>query len=57
VHGAPERLTLQVALGELAEVGVKALDDLVLSDLQDLIAKLLVLFLILLVWKLVAALL
>ena len=57
VHGAAEGLTLQVALGELPEVGVEALDDLVLSDLQHLITKLLVLFLILLVWKLAAALL
>jgi hypothetical protein len=32
VHGGAERVTLQVALGELAEVGVEALDDLVLSD-------------------------
>ena len=32
VHGAAEGLTLQVALGELAEVGVEALDDLVLAD-------------------------
>ena len=57
MHGAAEGLTLQVTLGELAEVGVEALDDLILSDLQYLIAKLLVLFLILLVWKLAAALL
>lgn len=32
VHGVAEGLTLQVALGELPEVGVEALDDLVLSD-------------------------
>ena len=32
VHGVAEGVTLQVALGELAEVGVEALDDLVLSD-------------------------
>ena len=57
MHGAAERLTLQVALGELPEVGVEALDDLVLGDRQHLITNLLVLFLILLVWKLAAALL
>jgi hypothetical protein len=32
VHGGAEGVTLEVALGELAEVGVEALDDLVFSD-------------------------
>ena len=32
VHGTAEGLTLQVAFGELPEVGVEALDDLVFSD-------------------------
>ena len=32
VHGGAEGVTLQVAFRELAEVGVEALDDLVLAD-------------------------
>jgi hypothetical protein len=32
VHGVAEGLTLEVSLGELAEVGVELLDDLVLAD-------------------------
>ena len=47
VHGVAEGLTLQVALGDLPEVGVETLYDLVLSDGQHLITKLLVLGLIL----------
>ena len=47
VHGVAEGLALQVALGDLPEVGVETLYDLVLSDGQHLITKLLVLGLIL----------